>query len=134
MRRRPSKGSAPEVWFERIERAVHRVQQRNRSLTASEALSEALGEDDVARALYARYCARGRHATATVMEGRQDTHQPRVSARAPGSDGSAGGVLLEVARLRSLRSGTDYADEIEAVLRDYPNLAHLYRGGRGFKP
>jgi hypothetical protein len=117
-----------EVWFEKIERAVHRVRQRDSSLTATQALSQALEDDAEARALYDTYCVPKRNEKVTAGDREQREHAQRVNMCASRLDRSSGGVLFEVARLRSLKSGTDYADELEAVMRAYPNLAYLYKG------
>jgi hypothetical protein len=117
-----------EVWFEKIERAVHRVRQRDSSLTATQALSQALEDDAEARALYDRYCAPKCNENVTAGDREQCEQAPRVNVCASRLDGSGNGVLFEVARLRSFKSGTDYADELEAVMRTYPNLAYLYKG------
>ena len=95
-----------EVWFEKIERAVHRVRQRDSSLTATQALSQALEDDAEARALYDRHCAPKRNDNATAVDREHLEHGRRVDMRASSLDWSAGGVLLEVAKLRSLKSGT----------------------------
>lgn len=118
-----------EVWFEKIERAVHRVRQRDSSLTATQALSQALEDDAEARALYDRHCAPKRNENATAVDREHLEHGTRVGTRTSNPDWSAGGVLLEVAGLRSLKSGKDYADELEAVMHAYPNLAYLYKDG-----
>jgi hypothetical protein len=123
-----------EVWFEKIERAVHRVRQRNGSLTVTQALSQALEDDAEARALYDTYCARKCSENVTPVDREQLEHRAHLDVRASNPDWSAGGVLVEVARLRSVKLGTDYADELEAVMRAYPNLAYLYRGGSGTEP
>jgi hypothetical protein len=123
-----------EVWFEKIERAVHRVRQRDSSLTATQALSQALEDDAEAKALYDTYCAPQRNHNVTAGDREQHEHEPRVNMCALRLDQSSGGVLFEVARLRSLKSGTNYADELEAVMRAYPNLAYLYKSESKTEP
>jgi hypothetical protein len=123
-----------EVWFEKIERAVHRVRQRDGSLTTKQALSQALEDDAEARALYDRYCAPKRDENVTAGDREHHEDAPRANMCALRLDQSSGGVLFEVARLRSLKSGTSYADELEAVMRAYPNLAYLYKGDAETEP
>jgi hypothetical protein len=89
-------------------------------------VSEAINADPKAKELYERYCASRQNETPASFEEHEGERGPRVFVRTPHPGGSDGGVLVEVARLRSLRSGTNYDDELKAVMRDYPNLANLY--------
>ena len=111
MSQQEPKKSRVRVWFERIERAVHRVRQQDGLLTNADTTLRSVVADVEGTA-------------SGTSEDRQDG--PRTYMRTPNARGSAGGVLVEVAKLRSLTAGTSYDDELEAVLRDYPNLANLY--------
>ena len=123
MKQRASDQDMTAVWFERVEWAVHQARQRDGSLTQSQALSQAIDGDAEARGLYARRRPIRKAGTETSAETRSREHGPRAYLRVPGPDGAPGGVLVEVARLRSLTAGTSYDDELKAVMRDYPNLA-----------